>query len=60
MLRELGFDVVAYLIWLDEDRDTPVRRLGEDLDSNLDARRGRAAAPRVGCLGQRRSECPSL
>ena len=35
MLRELGFDVVAYLIWLDEDRDTPVRRLGEDLDSNL-------------------------
>jgi sugar phosphate isomerase/epimerase len=35
MLRELGFDGVGYLLWLDEDRDTPVRRLGEDLDSNL-------------------------
>jgi len=35
MLRELGFDVVGYLIWLDEDHDTPIRRLGEDLDSNL-------------------------
>jgi sugar phosphate isomerase/epimerase len=34
MLRELGFDGVGYLLWLD-DADTPVRRLGEDLDANL-------------------------
>jgi len=35
MLRELGFDGVGYLLWLNEDPNTPVRRLGEDLVSNL-------------------------
>lgn len=34
MLRELGFDGVGYLLWL-EDPNTPVRRLGENLEANL-------------------------
>ncbi len=34
MLRELGFDGVGYLLWLDNS-DAPVRRLGEDLEANL-------------------------
>ena len=34
MLRELGFDGVGYLLWLDNP-DVPVRKLGEDLESNL-------------------------
>ena len=35
MLRELGFDGVGYLLWFDNDRDTPLRMFGEDLDMNL-------------------------
>jgi sugar phosphate isomerase/epimerase len=34
MLRELGFDGVGYLLWLDNS-DVPVRKLGEDLEANL-------------------------
>jgi sugar phosphate isomerase/epimerase len=34
MLRELGFDGVGYLLWLDNP-DVPVRKLGEDLEANL-------------------------
>ncbi|MHC4403525.1 MAG: sugar phosphate isomerase/epimerase family protein [Planctomycetota bacterium] len=34
MLRELGFDGVGYLLWLD-DPDTKLRMFGEDLEANL-------------------------
>lgn len=34
MLRELGFDGVGYLLWLDNS-DAPVRKLGEELEANL-------------------------
>jgi sugar phosphate isomerase/epimerase len=34
MLREIGFDGVGYLLWLDNS-DVPVRKLGEDLEANL-------------------------
>lgn len=33
MLRELGFDGVAYLLWY--DRNSKLRQLGEGLDDNL-------------------------
>ena len=35
MLRELGFDGVGYLLWLDEVGDTPLRMFGTDFDENL-------------------------
>ena len=34
MLRELGFDGVAYLLWFDKP-NSRLRQLGEDLDNNL-------------------------
>ena len=61
MLRELGFDGVAYLLWYD-DPDSKLRRLGENLDENLRTL-DQVGLPLlgVGVIGQRRSECdPSV